>query len=451
MNQQDCYQNFNNPFTPNDPLVNRDARHLTKLSILAGGGVLGFTVVRYAFSAVMMLLGVTDSNISFSLNAVLTIMISVLGVYVPFVIVYRFYSPKDKENCFSLDLPKSKNSFWYALGGGTMICFLGNYITSGFAGFVSTYDIEFSQYDADIPQSIGEFFLYVFQIAIIPAIVEEVAIRGIIMPPLRKYGDRFAIVMSAVIFALMHSNITQIPFAFVAGLALGYFSIATGSVWTAVAIHAANNFIAVLSVIAAENAFGSFAFSVLTVAITIVGIYCIKQFVKLPHNGLGLTFAPKSERKFLLASGAVFVFISFVYSVYSGRSATPYILTFLLFYFCLRRYLKANKRILAPVAQSSLNLKQKVYLYCCTPTVVLGFILIATTTIQSITVTSSVGYIFFYGGIFALLALAIYMIYKILNSKVLEDKGTYKKTLVIIICVCAFSVISSWFSQLLIY
>lgn len=445
------YQNFNNPFTPKDPLLNRDARHLTKLSLLAGSGVLGFTLVRAVSTAVLSGLGLIGNDISFSLNAVISIIMSVIGVYVPFLVIHRFYSPQDKELCFNLDAPKSKNSFLYALGAGTMICFLGNYITSGFAGFVSTYDIEFSDYAADIPSNIGEFLLLVLQAAIIPAVVEEVAIRGIVMPPLRKYGDRFAIIMSAIIFALMHSNMTQIPFAFVAGLVLGYFSISTGSVWTAVAIHAANNFIAVLSTVASETIVGPFLFYGVTIALLVVGVYCARQFLKEPHDGLGLTFAPKSERKFLLASFAVFLFISFVYTIYSGNNATPYILTSLLLAFCLRRYLKANSKTLQSAPASSLNLKTKVALYCCTPTVVLGFIVLASTTTQSITITSSQGYLFFYVSLLVLFAGVLYMIYKILNSKVLENKITYKRTLMVLIVVFVFSMISSFVSNLLMY
>ena len=70
--------------------------------------------------------------------------------------------------------------------------------------------------------------------------------RGVVMQPLRKFGDRFAIVASAVLFAILHGNMVQIPFAFVAGLALGYFAIVTNSIWTSVVIHSLNNLSAVI-------------------------------------------------------------------------------------------------------------------------------------------------------------------------------------------------------------
>ncbi len=448
-NDFNSYQNFNNPFAPKDPFINRDARHLARLSLLAGAGVLGFVCMQYVISIILVATGLYD--VGFALECVINILASIFGVYVPFLIVHHFYSPSDKELCFKLNLPNSKKSFGYALRAGTMICFIGNYITSGFAGFVSTYDIEFSSIDVQLPSNIGEFLLYTLQVAIVPALVEEVAIRGIVMPPLRKYGDRFAIIMSAIIFALMHNNMMQVPFAFVAGIVLGYFAISTGSVWTAVAIHAANNFISILSAVAAETFVGPFLFYALMILILVVGVYSAKQFLKEEHLGLGLTFTPKSERKFLLAAFLVFLFISFVYSSYSVETSGTYILTALLLAFCLRRYLKANKRQLNPVPSSSLNLKMKVALYCATPTVVFGTVLLATETLKSITVTSSNGYFFLYGALLAMLASVLYMIYKILNSKVLDNKIIYKRTLVVLFAVFIFSMIRSFLSSLLMY
>lgn len=450
-NYYGTYENYNNPFMPKDPFINRDARHLTRLSMLAGTGVLCFVLVQYLFSFISVWLGLYVSEPSFSLNAVLTILLTIFGIYVPFTVISRFYSPEDKALCVNLNPPASKKAFIYALTAGTAAVFAGNYITTGFSGFVSSYDIEFSSYQTDNPSGFAESLLFIFEVAIIPALVEEVAIRGIVMPPLRKYGDRFAIIMSAIIFALMHSNMLQIPFAFVAGLVLGYFAVSTNSLWTSIAIHAANNFLSVLSSATSENAFAGSAFSVLIIALMVAGIYCAKKFVKEPHYSLGLTFSPKSEKKFLLASFAVFMFISFVYSGYEGNNSTPYILTALLFAFCLRRYLKANNRQLNRLPSSSLNLKTKVALYCSTPTVVGGIILLVLSAVQSVTVTSYGGYLFLYLTLFAILAFVLYMIYKILHSKELESKSLYRKSLYVIIAVVIVMMISSFISNLLMF
>jgi membrane protease YdiL (CAAX protease family) len=88
--------------------------------------------------------------------------------------------------------------------------------------------------------------MYVVQVAISPALFEEFAFRGVMMQSLRRYGDKFAIVASALVFGVFHGNIVQAPFAFLLGLVMGYLAIATGSVWTAVLIHFANNLNSVL-------------------------------------------------------------------------------------------------------------------------------------------------------------------------------------------------------------
>ena len=66
------------------------------------------------------------------------------------------------------------------------------------------------------------------------------------MGNLRKYGDKFALLASALVFAVMHGNLVQAPFALIAGFGLGYLSIKTGTIWTGIAIHAANNLISVI-------------------------------------------------------------------------------------------------------------------------------------------------------------------------------------------------------------
>lgn len=446
------YENYNNPFTPKDPIVNRDARHLTKLSLLAGVGILCFVLVQYVFSFLILWLR-TFVEASFLLDAILTILITIIGIYVPFTMIQRFYSPEDKALCMNLDAPVSKKSFTYALVAGTAAVFAGNYITTGFSGFVSTYDIEFSAYETENPATFLEFLLFIFEVAVIPAIVEEVAIRGIVMPPLRKYGDRFAIIMSAIIFALMHSNMLQIPFAFVAGLVLGYFAISTKSLWTAIAIHAANNLLSAVSAVVIDKPVLSAIYSWGIIALLVAGVICAKKFIKEPHYSLGLTFAPKSEKRFLLASGAVFLFISFVYSSYEGDRSTPYVLTALLFIFCLRRYLKANNLQRGALPQSSLSTKKKVALYCATPTVIGGLVILILSAMQSVTVTSSGGYLFLYGALATVLGATIYMIYKILHSKSLESKSksVYRKSLYVMIGVCVAMMITSFISNLLMF
>lgn len=82
-------------------------------------------------------------------------------------------------------------------------------------------------------------------IGLLAPLAEEIVFRGAI---LRTLLDRVtpwgAIALSAVLFALIHMNPAQIPYAFLAGLLLGWMYWRTGSILPGMAYHWANNSVA---------------------------------------------------------------------------------------------------------------------------------------------------------------------------------------------------------------
>jgi membrane protease YdiL (CAAX protease family) len=79
--------------------------------------------------------------------------------------------------------------------------------------------------------------LYIITICVCAPLIEEFIFRGLVLQSLRKFGDVFAIVMSALLFGLMHGNLLQSPFAFVTALAFGYFVIKLNTIWVSVISH----------------------------------------------------------------------------------------------------------------------------------------------------------------------------------------------------------------------
>ena len=147
---------FYNFFTPKDPLLNSDAKHLTKLSILAGAGVLSFTLVQYLMSFILSKSGLYELYTSnYSFQKIFTVLISIIGVFLPFRIIYAFYDKKDKDVCFELGKPISKKAFWLAVAAGLMVCCAGDFVTAGFSGFVTSFGIEFTKYDTESPSTIS--------------------------------------------------------------------------------------------------------------------------------------------------------------------------------------------------------------------------------------------------------------------------------------------------------
>lgn len=82
-------------------------------------------------------------------------------------------------------------------------------------------------------------FLY---LAFFAPIAEEVLFRGLILRVLEPMGKQFAIVVSAILFGLLHGNVVQIPFGFLVGLVLGYVTVEYSIFW-AIVLHVINNFV----------------------------------------------------------------------------------------------------------------------------------------------------------------------------------------------------------------
>ena len=127
----------------------------------------------------------------------------------------------------------------------------------------------------------GNFLAMTLFVAIIPALLEEIAIRGVLLQPLRRFGDKFAIFVSALIFALLHGNMVQVPYTIVAGIYFGYVAVATGSLWPSIILHFLNNFYSVIVTAADSNLSGGAA-KVLTILIlaimTIVGVFAFTKY-----------------------------------------------------------------------------------------------------------------------------------------------------------------------------
>lgn len=84
--------------------------------------------------------------------------------------------------------------------------------------------------------------LSVSAIALVPAVCEEVLVRGIVLPSLlAPLGGPGAIVASSLLFALIHLDPYRLPFAFAAGLGLGALRLRSGSLLPPVLAHAVLN------------------------------------------------------------------------------------------------------------------------------------------------------------------------------------------------------------------
>lgn len=87
------------------------------------------------------------------------------------------------------------------------------------------------------------FIIAIIVVGILPAICEELIFRGIILNSFNKYNKVVAIVLSSLLFMIMHMSIEQTIYQFVLGLILGFVVIKTGSLLASITLHAVNNIV----------------------------------------------------------------------------------------------------------------------------------------------------------------------------------------------------------------
>lgn len=125
--------------------------------------------------------------------------------------------------------------------------------------------------------SILGILLFTIQVAILPAIFEELLVRGAMLKMLSKYGNMVAMCITAICFALLHQNLQQGIFAFFMGIVLAYIALKTKSLLPTMTIHFLNNFASVVSTIAdhSKNTNMMTVISILIFAIAAISVICL--------------------------------------------------------------------------------------------------------------------------------------------------------------------------------
>lgn len=125
---------------------------------------------------------------------------------------------------------------------GVLCFFINIAVSSLFNGILSFTGYRFLYGIAgESDYSIGNFFLQLFLVAFLPAVGEEFLHRGVVLQGIKHMGFKKAIVISSLLFGLIHFNIQQVSYAFVIGLVLGLVAVVSKNILPAMIIHFVNN------------------------------------------------------------------------------------------------------------------------------------------------------------------------------------------------------------------
>lgn len=212
---------------------------------------------------------------------------------------------------------------WFFIGFG--FCCFSNIAVQYAGNLLEQWGITYPSFADETPSGANGFILSLIATAVMPALVEEFACRGIAMGLLKKYGDTFALVTSAVIFGIMHGNFDQMPFAIMVGLALGFIRLKTGSIFVCMAVHCANNLLAVLVDYAkayVSSAALNLIYTVFVATAVVAAVYLLiaeqlkdRDALKIPPAKTELSEKEKYIRYFASPFTLVFVILFLVQAI----------------------------------------------------------------------------------------------------------------------------------------
>ena len=173
-----------------------------------------------------------------------------------------------------------------------------------------------------VPGNEQELIASVLSLAAMPAVCEELLFRGFVLSAWESRGTRYAIGVTAVLFALLHGNLYGIPAYLLVGAVAGFLAFALDSVYAAMVYHTVyNTACLVIPYLAAGQAGGDVAidaaaiFSLAVQAVMIAAMMAMTiMTLRLRAKHAGIVAIPRirrplegRERAMLLAAVLVMV------------------------------------------------------------------------------------------------------------------------------------------------
>ncbi len=120
---------------------------------------------------------------------------------------------------------------------------IGSMISNALAGIIGgLFNFTPSNSVETIVNDVPVWLIFIVMVILAP-IAEEIIFRKLLIDRIGHFGDGWAIVISALAFALIHTNIYQFIYALMVGLVFGYIYTRTRDVRYTIVMHALLNFL----------------------------------------------------------------------------------------------------------------------------------------------------------------------------------------------------------------
>ena len=193
-------------------------------------------------------------------NSLISYIILILFVYIipVFITAIIFKSFNNYQGRYR-ELYKKPNRLARAMGtfpasfgfgyGIALLTLLVSYIIYRFTGGQTYIEDLLRPTVVEESSNLASIFGMIFMLVIVAPVLEEFWVRGIIYDALKPYGTGIAIIISSIIFGLMHGSLYMLFYTTAYGFALGYIRYATGSLFIVTVLHAIINSIAAITLL----------------------------------------------------------------------------------------------------------------------------------------------------------------------------------------------------------
>lgn len=159
--------------------------------------------------------------------------------------------------------------------------------------------------------NIPQYLMAIFVLCLLPAVIEELFFRGLILKGLLPSGKMAATIGSAILFALFHLNPHQIIFQFILGVVLAVVVLKTGNLLYSMILHFLNNFMVVTTYTFLGDPLTKLAWNPLTILMALVlaavGTVMTVGVVKAIKTHGERAEVPKTEKFFSIGNIGFFV------------------------------------------------------------------------------------------------------------------------------------------------
>ncbi len=228
---------MNNTY-PNDCKETQKNNFSKRLTLVCLCGIASALLI-HILSFLTVLSGISKTNTGYYISL---IAVSFLAILLPAVIFSRESGGIKKAvagNKNKTNIAYSTLLFISGLSG----CILINFVVTIISAFFPTVLRQSAPiYTTDI----YTFIMTILSMAAAPAIFEETAYRGFTLSVLKKDGYIYSMIISSVIFGMLHSNISTALFASLSGIIFAYVRIHSGTIILPIAIHFVHNTLAVI-------------------------------------------------------------------------------------------------------------------------------------------------------------------------------------------------------------